>query len=211
MSENKNCEQINIDLDCEAAINKAKKLYFEGSIFAIPTDTIYGFAANPFNLDAVKKISEIKNRDIEKKYIMLIGNLELLLKYIEVKTENHLDFLLAIWPNPVSVIFNLNSKTSEVLNAKTAAFRIPNNRFCSKLLNEIKMPLISTSVNRGGQPFLNDRNLIEDEFGLELSAIFFTEKKSFVQESTIIDLSQNVPKLIREGKIKFEDILAKYK
>lgn len=211
MSENKNCEQINIDLDCEAAINKAKKLYFEGSIFAIPTDTIYGFAANPFNLEAVKKISEIKNRDIEKKYIMLIGNLELLLKYIEVKTENHLDFLLAIWPNPVSVIFNLNSKTSEVLNAKTAAFRIPNNRFCSKLLNEIKMPLISTSVNRGGQPFLNDRNLIEDEFGLELSAIFFTEKKSFVQESTIIDLSQNVPKLIREGKIKFEDILAKYK
>lgn len=211
MNEDKTCQQINIDFDCDAALIKAKKLYFEGSIFAIPTDTIYGFTANPFNLDAVQRISEIKKRDIEKKYIMLIGNLELLLKYIEVKTENHLDFLLAIWPNPISVILNLNSKTSEVLNAKTAAFRIPNNRFCSKLLNDLKMPLISTSVNRGGQPFLNDRNLIEDEFGLELSAIFYTEKKSYVQESTIIDLSQNVPKLIREGKIKFEDILAKYK
>ncbi len=211
MIEGKTCEQINIDIDCDAAIIKAKKLYFEGSIFALPTDTIYGFAANPFNEDAVQKISEIKRRDTEKKYIMLIGSLELLLKYIEVKTENHLDFLLAIWPNPVSVIFNLNSRTSEVLNAETAAFRIPNNRFCIRLLNELKMPLISTSVNRGGQPFLNDRNLIEDEFGLDLAAIFYTEKKSYVQESTIIDLSKNVPKLIREGKIKFDDILAKYK
>ncbi len=211
MIEGKTCEQINIDLNSDTAIIKAKKLYFEGSIFALPTDTIYGFAANPFNEDAVQKINEIKKRDTEKKYIMLIGSLELLLKYIEVKTENHLDFLLTIWPNPVSVIFSLNSKTSEVLNAKTAAFRIPNNRFCIRLLNELKMPLISTSINRGGQPFLNDRNLIEDEFGLDLSAIFYTEKKSYVQESTIIDLSQNVPKLIREGKIKFEDILAKYK
>ncbi len=211
MIENKNCEHINIDFSSDAAIIKAKELYFEGLIFALPTDTIYGFAANPFNSDAVQKIDEIKKRDSEKKYIMLIGSLELLLKYIEVKTENHLDFLLAIWPNPVSVILSLNSKTSNILNAKTAAFRIPNNRFCIRLLNELKMPLISTSINKGGQPFLNDRNMIDEEFGHNLSAIFYTDKKSYIQESTIIDLSQNVPKLIREGKIKFEDILAKYK
>ena len=53
--------------------------------------------------------------------------------------------------------------------------------------------------------------MIDEEFGHNLSAIFYTDKKSYIQESTIIDLSQNVPKLIREGKIKFEDILAKYK
>jgi len=207
----KNADLINIDDDYETAINKAKKLYLEGTIFAYPTDTIYGFGANPFNEEAIKKIDEIKKREMGKQYILLIGSIELLLKYIEIKSEKHLDFLLAIWPNPVSVILSLNSKTSEILKTKTAAFRIPNNRFCLKLLKTLQMPLISTSVNRSNQTPLNELNLIEEEFGSELGAIFYTGKKSFPKSSTLIDLSDSIPTLVREGKIKFEDILAKFK
>ncbi len=207
----KSAELINIDKDSEAAVSIAKKLYLEGTIFTYPTDTIYGFGANPFNEEAVHKIDEIKKREIGKQYILLIGSMELLLKYIEIKSENHLDFLLSIWPNPISVVLNLNFKTSELLQTKTAAFRIPNNRFCLKLLEALQMPLISTSVNKSSNPPLNDMSLIENEFGLEIGAIFYTAKKSFPQSSTLIDLSDSVPKLIREGKIKFEDIMAKFK
>src|ERR1700686_4598960 len=137
---------INIDLDLDSAVQQAGKMYFEGGVFIYPTDTIYGFGANPFNEEAVTKINEIKGRETGKSYILLIKDIENLLKYVELKSENHMDFLISIWPNPVSVILSLNNKTKSILKSDTAAFRIPNNRFCLKLLSEIKMPLISSSV-----------------------------------------------------------------
>ncbi|MCL5031553.1 MAG: L-threonylcarbamoyladenylate synthase [Bacteroidetes bacterium] len=206
----KNAELINIDADFDKAVQKAKKNYLEGSVFIYPTDTIYGFGANPFNSEAVKRIDEIKHREPGKMYILLINSIEVLLKYIEIKSEKHLDFLLSIWPNPVSVVLTLNSKTSEILGTETAAFRIPNHRFCVKLTSELQMPIISTSVNRSSQPPLLDPSVIVDEFSSELDAIFYSEKKCYYEASTLIDLSDSVPILIREGKIKFDDILEKF-
>ncbi len=203
-------EKINIDTDFETAIRKAKKLFLEGSVFVYPTDTIYGFGANPFNEEAVKRIDEIKRRPHGKMYIMLINSIEVLTKYIEIKSEKHLDFLLSIWPNPVSVVLPLNSKTSEILKEDTAAFRIPNHRFCQRLTGELEMPLISTSVNRSSNPPMVEPNLIIDEFASEVSTIFYTDKKCFYEASTLIDLSDSVPVLLREGKIKFNDLMDKF-
>jgi len=206
----KSAEMINIDEDMESAVQKAKKLYLEGTVFVYPTDTIYGFGANPFNEDAVKRIDELKNREPGKMYILLINSIETLLKYIEIKSEKHLDFFLSIWPNPVSVVLTLNSKTSKILGVETAAFRIPNNRFCMHLTNELQMPLISTSVNRTKQLPILEPSMIENEFSSEVDAIFYTDKKSVHLASTLIDLSDSVPTLIREGKIKFNDLIDKF-
>jgi L-threonylcarbamoyladenylate synthase len=203
-------ELINIDKKLDSAIAQAKKYYLEGTVFIYPTDTIYGFGANPFNEDAVKRIDTIKGRRDSKPYILLIDGIDTLVKYVDIKNEKHLDFLLVIWPNPVSVILNLNSRTRSILNQKTAAFRIPNHRFCLKLLQQIKMPLISTSVNRSDQEPLSEISMIKDTFSSEVSAIFYTDKKSFITASTLIDLSDSNPVLLREGKIKFEDLLEKF-
>ncbi len=210
MLETPNAELINIDKKLDTAINKAKKFYLEGTVFIYPTDTVYGFGANPFNEDAVKRIDQIKGRKDSKPYILLIDSIDTLIKYVDIKNEKHLDFLLAIWPNPVSVVLNLNRKTQSILGQTTAAFRIPNHRFCLKLLQQIKMPLISTSVNRSDTDPLTEISLIKDTFISEVEAIFYTEKKSFIKVSTLIDLSDSNPVLIREGKIKFEDLLEKF-
>lgn len=210
MIASKNAEMINIDENIDSAVQRAKKLFLEGSVFVYPTDTIYGFGANPLNEEAVKRIDGIKHRENDKPYIMLINNIETLLKYIEIKSEKHLDFLLSIWPNPVSVVLSLNSKTSEILGVDTAAFRIPNHRFCVKLTSELEMPLISTSVNRSNQSPMLEHSVIYDEFSSEIDTIFYTDKKSFYSASTLIDLSDSVPVLLRSGKIKFEDLLDKF-
>ena len=211
MIKTKDAEFINIDEKFEDAVQEAKKLYLEGNVFVYPTDTVYGFGANPFNQDAVKEIDEIKRREPGKMYILLINSLKTLLKYIEIKSERHLDFFLSIWPNPVSIVLTLNSKTSEILGVKTAAFRIPNHRFCLRLTTELQMPLISTSVNRSNQPPIVEASMIRDEFSSEIDAIFYTGKKSYYQASTLIDLSDSEPVLLREGKIKFEDVMEKFK
>ncbi len=206
----KKTDLINIDKDFNGAVELAGKLFFAGSFFIYPTDTIYGFGANPFNSDGVNGISEIKGREKWKRYILLIGNVDDLQKYVELNSEKHLDYLISIWPNPVSVVLKLNNKTRELLGAETAAFRIPNHRFCLKLLESVKMPMVSTSVNRSGQEPIIEPSLIKEEFDTEVPAIFYSEKKSLTVASTIINLSDSEPKLIREGKIKFAELLEKF-
>jgi len=209
MVESKFSELLNIDKNIDEAVQKAKRLYLEGTIFIHPTDTVYGFAANPFNEDAVRKIDEIKKRPSEKKYILLINNIDNLLTYTDIHSEKHQDFLLSVWPNPVSVVLKLNKKTARILGMETAAFRIPNNRFCLKFIDAVNMPVISTSVNRSNEKPLFDPSLIRDEFGSEVDTIFYTNKKLIHEYSTIIDLSNNKLSLIREGKIKFDDLIKK--
>src|ERR1017187_7913482 len=115
---------INIDADINIAVKQASKIYFEGGVFIYPTDTIYGFGANPFNEEAVNRVNEIKGREAGKWYILLINGINDLLKYVELKSEKDMDFLISIWPNPVSVILNLNNKTRSILKRDTAAFRV---------------------------------------------------------------------------------------
>lgn len=209
MIEKKESVLINIDESFESGIELAKELFLNGSIFIYPTDTIYGFGANPLNEYAVKKISDVKGKKDWRRYIFLISDIEILKSYTDINSEKYLDFLLSIWPNPVSVILKLNSKYQDIFGLETGAFRIPNHRFCLKLLSELKMPMISTSVNRTGTEPLNDPSLIVQEFANEVDAIFYSAQKSFVEASTLIDLTTDEPKLVREGRIKFMELMKK--
>jgi len=209
VTKKKNSLLINIDERFEESINIARELFLKGSIFIYPTDTIYGFGGNPFNETAIKKISEVKGKINWRRYIFLISDIELLKNYADIDSEKYLDFLISIWPNPVSVILNLNKKYQELLQAETGAFRIPNHRFCYKLISDLKMPLVSTSVNRTGNEPMYDSSMIIQEFSNEVDAIFYSEKKSYFEASTLIDLSKDEPVLVREGRIKFVELMKK--
>jgi len=201
---------VNIDDDPVEAVKLAAELYLEGEIFIYPTDTIYGVGGNPLNNTAVEKINKLKSRTEKKQFILLIGNVETLLNYVELEDKLKLDFLNKIWPAPVSVILKLNNKTSRKLNAKTAAFRIPENIFCQNLLNQLKAPLISTSVNRSNKKPLINHIKIKDQFESEVKAIFYTKNKLTSAASTLIKLTGKNPVLLREGRIKFVDLLQKF-
>ena len=205
-------EALKIDLDknLNDAIVLAKKLYLEGSIFIYPTDTIYGIGGNPFNEDAVKKINKIKGRSENKKHILLVNNIEKLLSYVDIPSEKYIDLLLALWPNPVSVVLNLNKKFKKIFGTSSIAFRIPNHKFCLNLLEELNMPLISTSVNKSDDPPLNEPSLIFEQFSHSVRHIFYSNKKNFHQASTIIDLTKKQPQVLREGTFMVNGILDKY-
>ncbi|MCA0389410.1 MAG: threonylcarbamoyl-AMP synthase [Bacteroidetes bacterium] len=210
MTEHKNTLKLNIDDKLNDAIQKAIHIYFEGGVFIYPTDTIYGFGANPFNTDALQKVTVIKRRSISKKFILLASDIEMVLKHVELADESHADFLLSLWPNPVSVVLKLNPYYKNIMGDSTVAFRIPNHNFCRKLTSELKMPLVSTSVNRSDETAMNDFPQISQEFSHEVDAIFFSEKPPLNIASTVIDLTEKKPVLIRGGMIGFDDILQKF-
>ena len=121
--------------------------------------------------------------------------------------EPHFDFLQKIWPAPVTVILNLNERTKNIIKQDTIAVRIPQNDFCLKLLKEISRPLISTSINRSGENPLNQIDQIVNHYLQEVDAIFFNAETTEHKSSTIIDLTSKQPKLVREGSIKFVELL----
>lgn len=205
-----NAKCFNIDEDLDSAVDKAVEAYNSGEIFIYPTDTIYGFGGDPFNLKAVHRIYKIKGREVSKKFLMLIRDIDMLLKYVDIKNENHIDFLLEIWPNPLSVVLNLKNKYQELLGIETVAFRIPNHFFCNKLLQKIERPLASTSVNRSGKEPMNEYSMIYQEFMEEVDNIFYTERDLLDKASTIIDLTDERPRLLREGKLRYQEIISKF-
>ncbi|MBK7866073.1 MAG: threonylcarbamoyl-AMP synthase [Ignavibacteriales bacterium] len=210
MSAEKQTLISNIEDNFNEAIHAATHIYFEGGVFVYPTDTIYGFGANPFNKDALAKITFVKRRSIEKKYILLAADISMVLKHVDLQHESHADFLISLWPNPISIVLKLNGYFRDIMESETMAFRIPNHKFCRKLLNDINMPLVSTSVNRSDEPEMNDFTQISQEFSHEIDAIFYSEKPPLNIASTVIDLTGQVPTLLREGMISFQEVMAKY-
>jgi L-threonylcarbamoyladenylate synthase len=198
---------INIDENPESAIILAADLFHAGKIFIYPTDTIYGIGGNPFDENVVRRIADIKGRNEKKQFIWMLSDFENLMNYVEVTSEIYLDFLQKIWPAPVTVILNLNDRTKEITNQDTIAVRIPQNDFCLKLLKEISRPLISTSVNRTGENPLNEIDKIVNNFLPDVDAIIFYSETTEKISSTIIDLTSKQPKLVREGSIKFVELL----
>jgi len=201
---------INIDENPESALILAAELFHAGKIFIYPTDTIYGIGGNPFDENVVKRIADIKGRDEKKQFIWLISDFENLMNYVDVNYETHLDFLQKIWPAPVTVILHLNERTKAIINQDTIAVRIPQNDFCLKLLKEISRPLISTSVNRTRENPLNEIDKIVNIFLQDVDAIIFYSETTERKSSTIIDLTSKGPKLIREGSIKFVELLQNF-
>lgn len=201
---------INIDENPESALNLAADLFHTGKIFIYPTDTIYGIGGNPFDENVLKRISDIKGRNEKKQFIWLLSNFENLMNYVDVIYDTHLDFLQKIWPAPVTVVLKLNTRTKEIINQDTIAVRIPQNDFCLKLLKEISRPLISTSVNRSGDDPLKQIDQIVNNFSQDVDAIVYYSETKENKSSTIIDLTSKQPKLIREGSIKFVELLQNF-
>lgn len=205
--QNQKSKQINIDDDLDSAVALAADFFHSGKVFIYPTDTIYGIGGNPFDENVVNRIADLKNREESKKFIWLLPDFERVLYYSEIIYEDHLEFLNRIWPAPVTVIVNLNKRTAEIIRQKTIAVRVPQNDFCLKLLNEISRPLISTSVNISGDKSLTNIEAIFHNFSQVVDAIFFNRATFGNISSTIIDLTSKKPKLVREGSIKFVELL----
>ncbi len=199
---------FNIDEQFNQSVEEAQNIFKNGGIFIYPTDTIYGIGGDQFSSIVKKRIVDLKKRDEAKKFILLAGSTKVIEKYAEI------DFLLLeklnmIWPAPVSLIFKLKKVYQDKFEQQTAAFRIPNNEFCKKLLDKINSLLISTSVNREGEKPLNNYKKILENYGSKVDAVFYTLRQSPEVSSTVIDLTADKPKLIREGEIKFMDLLKK--
>ncbi len=185
-------------------INNATSVLKEGGIIALPTDTVYGLAADAFNEVAVEKISLLKKRENTKNYVLQIDSINKLTQLVDEVNNLTKGILENYWPGEITFIFKTNPNLKLSYIQETIAIRIPNNPLTLALLKEYPNPLVVTSLNYSGQPPITTFSDIPDSLRNELDyAIPFNEALSGLS-STIVDLTKTPPTLLRQGKVKFQ-------
>lgn len=133
-------------------------------VIATPTDTIYGLSALSSDEKAIERVYNIKNRSQDKKFIILVSDLEMAKKYAKIDKKQAI-YLQSIWPGPITVILEAKSIAKHLsLKEGTIAVRMPDSNFLIDLIKKIKEPIISTSVNISSYSNLNSALDIEKYF-----------------------------------------------
>ena len=187
------------------SISEARNALKNGSIIIYPTDTVWGIGCDPFNQKSVDNLFKIKAKK-EDGLSILINDKKMIFEYCLVK-EKHIKKIERLLPGPVTLI--LKSKTEfakGVTKNGNIAIRIPNNKTSISLVKE--NPIITTSANMHGEKIAENIDDARESFGN--SCIYLDGEMPTGIESTIIDLTKDMPKIIRIGALygdTLEDIL----
>ena len=190
----------------DEGIRKSVEIIENGGVIIFPTDTVYGIGCNPYDVNAVKKIYEIKSREKIKSLPVLVSSIEIV-KQISIIDEFTEKIIKKYWPGPLTLILKLKDKNlKESLNLEDKiAVRIPNSVCTLKLLNKCNL-LVGTSANVSGDSSFTDpqecmKNVKNYDIFVDGGTI--TSKG----ESTIIEIENEKIHVIREGALKKEDIV----
>jgi L-threonylcarbamoyladenylate synthase len=187
------------------SIREARNALRNGSLIIYPTDTVWGIGCDPFNQESVDILFKMKGKK-EDGVSILINDKRRITEFCLVK-KRYVNLIEKLLPGPVTLI--LKSKITfakGVTKNDNIAVRIPNNKTSISLVKE--NPIITTSANLHGKKIAQNIDEARKIFGN--SCIYLDGEKPTGIESTIIDLTNNTPKIIRIGALygdSLEDIL----
>jgi len=191
-----------------ANIKKAQKLLNKSECVAIPTETVYGLAANAYSDTACKKIYKLKKRPKNNPLIVHYLNSRILKKDCKFN-KDFIKLYKKFCPGPITFILDLkkNSKISKIATNKkrTLAVRFPKHPIVRNLLKKIHFPLAAPSANLSSKVSAVSSADVKDDFGKKIKYVLEGGKSSIGLESTIIDIRNN-PKLLRLGGLEISKI-----
>jgi len=185
----------------QSNIKKAKKYLNKNYCIGVPTETVYGLAANAYEDSAVKKIFNLKKRPKNNPLIVHYHNINSLEKDCLIN-DNFIKLYEKFSPGPITYILKLkkDSKISKYVtnNEKNLAIRFPNHKIFKKLLKELDYPLAAPSANITTKVSAVQASDVKEEFGNKIKYILDGAKCSIGIESTIINLVGK-PTILRFG------------
>ena len=189
-------------------IKKAKKYLDQNKCVAVPTETVYGLAANAYSTTAVKKIFKLKKRPKSNPLIVHYSNLSELKKDCFIN-DKFLKLYKKFCPGPITFVLELkkNSKISKIVtnNNKTLAIRFPKHKILKNLLKTLDYPLAAPSANVSTRLSPVKAEDVKEEFGNKISYILDGGKSKVGIESSILSLV-NFPKILRLGGLEVSKI-----
>ena len=189
-------------------LDLAQQALIANEIIAIPTETVYGLAANAFSETAIKKIFDLKKRPFYNPLIVHIKSAEYLTNVACKIPEIAVKMAKEFWPGPLTLILNKQQNIPDMVTAgkPTVAVRVPNHPLTLKLLEKLDFPLAAPSANPFGSISSTSAEHVFNYFKNTLEVILDGGECEKGLESTIIGFEENQPVLFRLGAISIEDI-----
>ena len=175
-----------------------------GRVIIFPTDTVYGIGTKIFDTEGIKRIYDIKHRPLDKPLACLCASLEQI-ESIAVVSEAGRKLIKKFLPGPLTLILDSKPEVMEKIGYKTIGVRIPNSSLALDLLND-NGPMLTTSVNESGEVPFNEYDEIYDNYHDLVDMIYPSNLPSSNIASTVVLLSGNSFKILREGQISAESI-----
>lgn len=191
------------------ALAKAGALIRSGELVAFPTETVYGLGADALNADAVKRIFEAKGRPGDNPLIVHISAIGQLAPLISVEPSPMARALMdAYWPGPMTLIFPKSDIVPLAVTAglDTVAIRYPVHPAARALIDAAQRPIAAPSANRSGRPSPTTAQHVMEDMDGRIPMILDGGLCAVGLESTVIDMTGNVPRILRPGGITPEMI-----
>jgi len=181
-----------------------------GGLVGIPTETVYGLAANAFDEQAVIKVFKAKNRPAFDPLITHIANNDALLPLVKHIPEKAQLLMDKFWPGPLTLVLPKSDKISDLISSglTTAAFRMPRHNLLHKLLVRIEFPIVAPSANPFGYVSPTTAEHVNQQLGDKIDYILDGGASKIGVESTIIGFEDEKPTILRLGGLSVEDIEA---
>ena len=196
-------------------ITRAIEHLNNGDVIAMPTETVYGFAANALNESAVKKIFELKQRPFSQAISIQISSLSEIKKLIKVMPVNAEILAKNFWPGPLTMIFDKSDYIPDLVTGgkATVGIRIPQHEQSLSLLRKINYPLAVPSANIHNQISCTSAKEVFKKFENKINYILDGGASSKGIESTIVGFKKNQVIVFRLGAISINELekVFKYK
>ena len=191
---------------------KSKKMLREiladGGAVVLPTETVYGLFAKALDESAVNHVYELKNRPRDKAMNLNVSSYEDILSYSKEQPDYLKKIYDAFLPGPLTIILKANDQVPRWINSglETVGFRLPNHPVTRELI-QAEGPLIGPSANKSGKESGRHFDDIRAQFDFQVTG-YRDDNALIGVDSTILDLSVSPARILRQGKITKDDLLA---
>lgn len=184
-------------------IQEAAALLRAGELVAIPTETVYGLAADAENGTAVARIFEAKGRPADNPLIVHIADWKMLAGLVSAVPPAAEQLARAFWPGPLTMIFPKGPRVPDEVSAglSTVAVRMPSHPVAQALIRESGCPLAAPSANRSGSPSPTTASHVLADLDGRIAAVVDGGTCAVGVESTVLFMSDDRPRLLRPGGV----------
>lgn len=189
-------------------VKEGASLIKRGKLVAFPTETVYGLGANGLDKEAVAKIFIAKGRPGDNPLILHVASREQVEPLVESISEEAEKVMERFWPGPLTIIFKRSSLVPDVITAglDTVAVRMPNHPIASEFIKASGVPIAAPSANTSGKPSPTEASHVQEDLGGKIDMIIDGGSTGIGVESTVLDLSGDIPTILRPGGITLEEL-----
>ena len=191
-----------------SAVASAVSVLRSGGLVAFPTETVYGLAADAFNVEAVKKVFVAKGRPADNPLIVHISSLDMIAPVAAHVNATALKLADAFWPGPLTLVLPARPEVPGVVTAglETVAVRIPNHPVANAMIRSFGRGIVAPSANLSGRPSPTTGKHVKDDMDGRIEMILDAGPVLIGVESTVLDVTANPPVILREGGLTREQI-----